>query len=220
MRTIVAGLFVAISFGLFAQKKEVIITEGIYNFSVGSKNAITILIPDSKKEVVNGVLLKEIKSWGGKMKASKTEISTLQSADKKLFDGKTFDTYTKIYQDGQDVKISIGTDLGGAFLSSAEHPDKFTQFKERLYQFAVNAGSASVAADAKSEEKILKTMEKDLKSLEKNDEGYKKAIDKMKKEIDKNENSIKENNVNIDKKKAEIKAQQDKISEIKKTKVK
>lgn len=208
------------SFGAFAQKKEVTIIEENYNFSVGAKNAITVLIPDSQKEVVNGVLLKEIKSWGGKMKASKTEITTLQSADKKLFDGKTFDTYTKIYQSGQDVKITIATDLGGAFLASAMHPDQFNQMKERLYNFAVNAGSASIAADAKAEEKALKTMEKELKSLEKNDANYKKNIDKLKKEIEANEKSIADNNILIGQKKEEIAKQTEKIKEIKATKVK
>ncbi len=220
MRTVLTVLFVALSVSLFAQKKEVTFTEGIYTFSVGSKNAITIVIPDSQKDVVNKTLLKEVKSWGGKMKASKSEITTLQSIDKKLFEGKTFDSYVKIYQDGKDVKISVAIDLGGAFLTSSQHPDKFNELKERLYKFAVDAGNASLAADSKVEEKLLKTMNKDLKSLEKSNDGYKKNIDKLKKEIEENESSIRDNNLNIDKKKEEITNQEAKIKEIKKTKVK
>lgn len=217
MRTVLTLFFVALSVSLFAQNKEVTLTEGMYSFSVGSKNAITITVPDSKMEVVSKSLKKEIKSWGGKMKSSKTEITTLQSSDKKLLDGKAFDTYTKIYQDGQDVKISIAVDLGGAYLSSADYPEKFNQFKQRLYMFAVTAGTASVAADSKAEEKILKGLQKELKSFEKNDQNYKKNIEKMKAEIQKNETSINENNVNIERKKAEITTQENKIIEIKKT---
>lgn len=220
MKTVLSVLFVALSVSLFAQKKEVTITEEIYTFSIGSKNSITIILPDSKKDVVNKSLVKEIKSWGGKMKTSKTEITTFQSIDKKLFDGKSFDSYAKIYQSGQDVKISIAIDLGGAFLSSSQHPDKFNQMKEKLYKFAIDAGNASLAADSKAEEKLLKTMNKDLKSLEKNDASYKKNIEKLKKEIESNENSIRENNLVIDKKREEITSQEAKIKEIKKTKVK
>ena len=213
MKTVLSVLFVALSVSLFAQKKEVTITEEIYTFSIGSKNAITIILPDSKKDVVNKSLVKEIKSWGGKMKSSKTEITTFQSIDRKLFDGKSFDSYAKIYQSGQDVKISIAIDLGGAFLSSSQHPDKFNQMKEKLYKFAIDAGNASLAADSKAEEKLLKTMNKDLKSLDKNDASYKKNIES-------NENSIRENNLVIDKKREEITSQEAKIKEIKKTKVK
>lgn len=220
MRKLFMIMLMMTSVSVFSQKKEVTIMEENYNFSCGAKNAITVIIPESQKEVVNKVLLKEIKSWGGKMKASKTEITTLQSVDKKLFDAKAFDSYSKIYQSGQDVKVTVAIDLGGAFLSSAMHPDQFNQIKERLYNFAISAGSASIVADAKAEEKALKTMQKDLKSLEKIDGGFKKNIEKAKKEIEKNEKSISDNNVLIGQKKEEITKQEAKIKEIKATKVK
>lgn len=73
MKHIFSVLFVAVSFGLAAQKKEVKITEENYNFSVGSKNAIVVTIPDSKKEVVEKELKNELKSWGGKMTSGKGE---------------------------------------------------------------------------------------------------------------------------------------------------
>ncbi|MBN9293310.1 MAG: hypothetical protein J0G96_04950 [Flavobacteriia bacterium] len=220
MKHIFSVLFVAVSFGLAAQKKEVKITEENYNFSVGSKNAIVVTIPDSKKEVVEKELKNELKSWGGKMTSGKGEYSTLQSANKKLFEGKTFDTYTRIFQDGQDVKVAVATDLGGAYLSSNQHPSQFNEFKEKLYAFAVQAGNQALAVDVKAEEKILKTQEKELKAFEKQDASYKKEIDNYKKKIDENERKIKDNEVNISKKKEEISKQEDKIKSIKNTKVK
>lgn len=220
MKKLFPLLLVITSFNLLAQKKEVSITEENYGFSVGNKNAITIIIPDAQKDVVNATLTKEIKSWGGKMKASKTEITTLQSATKGLFDGKTFDTYTKIYQSGTDVRVSIATDLGGAFLSSQMHPDQFSQMKERLYKFALTAGTATIVADAKAEEKVLKTMQKELKSLEKNDATYNKNIEKLNKEIEVNKKNIETNNGQIKVKKEDISKQEAKIKEIKSTQIK
>lgn len=220
MKLVLSALFVAITFGLVAQKKEVSLKEELYSFSVGSKNAITVTLPDSKKDVVNKVLTKEIKSWGGKMKNDKTEITTLQSVDKKIFDGKAFDTYTRIYQDGQDTKISVAVDLGGAFMTSAEHPAVFDQFKEKLYKFALNAGEASIAQEVKAEEKMLKTMNKDLKSLDKTDDKYQKEIDKLNKQIEQARQDKEANKVQIETKKKEIKEQEEKIKGMKKTKVK
>lgn len=220
MKNILSILFVAISFVTFGQKKEVSITEEIYNYSVGSKNSIVLTIPDADKEIIEKELKKEVKSWGGKMTSGKGEYSTLQSAIKKVNEGKTFDSYVKIFQTGQDVKVAVATDLGGAFMSSSMHPSQFNEFKDLLYKFSVNAGLAGLAADAKNEEKVLKTYEKELKSFEKTDSSIKKEIDGYKKKIVDAEKKLKENEVNISKKQEEVNNQKEKIKSIKGTKVK
>lgn len=220
MKTLLSVLFMATTIGLFAQKREISVAEGNYNFSVGSKNAIILTIPNSDKKVVEGVLKKEIKSWGGKMKASSGEYTTFQSVDKKLFDGKTFDTYTKIFQDEKNVKIAVATDLGGAFLNSNQHQAQFDQFRERLYQFGVSAGQAMVASDVKTEEGILKDQQKELKSMDKQVSSYQKQINSYQKKIDENNKKIEDLKNQITIKKFNISQQEEKIRVTKGTKVK
>lgn len=212
-------LFTTFSFAAIAQK-EISIKEENYSYSVGSKNSFLVKIPDSKKELVEKELTSEMKSWGGKMSGKKGEYSTIQSAVKKMFEGKTFDSYVKVFQSGQDVMVAVAIDLGGAFLSSNQHPSQFNEMRERLHNFAVEAGKASLQSDVKTEEKILSTLKKEQKSLEKVRSTEEKNIESYKKKIAESEKKIEENKSLTDKKKAEIDAQDKKISEIKKTKVK
>lgn len=219
MKQLFTLLISVISLGAFAQN-EVKITEEMYGYSVGSKNSIIVTVPYGTVDGVEKQLKSEMKSWGGKYSESKGEHKTLQSAVKKLFEGKTFDSYARVFTAGNEVKVAVAIDLGGAFLNSAEHSMQFNEMKERLYQFAVTAGKETVKGDLKAEEKILSTMEKEQKKLEKEKESLTKGIEDYKKKITENEKKIAENTALQNKRKEEIATQSLKIKDIEKTKIK
>ena len=219
MKQLFILLITAISFGSFAQN-DVKITEEMISYSVGSKNSIVVTIPYGKIDIVEKELKSEMKDWGGKYSSSKTEATTLQSSVKKMFDRKTFDSYAVVFTSGEDVKVAVAIDLGGAFMTSKEHASQFSEMKDRLHKVAVTAAKASIKEEVKAEEKILSTFEKDQKSLEKDKESHLKDIEGYKKKIAESQAKIEENVILQTKKKEELKAQSEKIKALENLKFK
>lgn len=200
----------AISFGSFAQN-QIKTSEESVAYSVGSRNSIIVTVPYGKADIVAKELKKEMKDWGGKLKASKTESTTFQSSLKNMFERKTFDTYAKVITVDNEVKVAVAVDLGGAYMTSKDHPSQYGEMKVRLENFAATAAKASVKDNVKAEEKILSTLQKEEKSLEKVKESHLKEIESYKKKIEESQKKIEDNIVLQTKKKDEVKAQAAKI---------
>jgi hypothetical protein len=209
----------AVSFGSFAQN-EIKTTEESIPYSVGSKNSIVVTVPYGKADVVAKQLKYEMKDWGGKLKTSKTESTTFQSSVRNMFEKKTFDSFAKIITVDNEVRVAVAVDLGGAYMTSSQHPSQYGEMKERMEKFAVTAAKASVKDEVKKEQKILSTLEKDEKSLEKTKETHLKNIENCRKKIDENQKMIEENIVLQTKKKQEVKAQNAKIYDLENLKFK
>lgn len=214
------SLFVAVSLGLTAQQKEITVESGTYGYSVSTQPSVIVTIPDGDKKVVEKLLAKEIKSWGGKMSNSGGEYTTKQSVSKKFFDGKTYDTYTRIYQDVKDLKIATAVDLGGAYMTETDHPLQFNEFKERMYKFALSAAATMKASLVKDEQKKLSGLEKELKSFDKEKASYQKQIDGYEKKINENKSKIEDVEKKITSKKDDITKQENLIKDLKNTTVK
>ena len=137
-----------------------------------------------------------------------------------MFGGSSFNAYGKIYQDGVDTKVAVAVDLGGAFMTSQQHPSQYAEMKERLYKFAVEAGKAANEAALKDEEKVLSGMQKELGSFQKTEDGYKKDIEKYKQQIADTEKKIADNKTLMESKQADIQKQNEKIKSIKDATVK
>ena len=210
MKQLFTLLITAISLGAFAQN-DVKITEESVSYSAGSKNSIVVTIPYGNYDVVVKELKSEMKSWGGKLKSSKTEYTTLQSSMKNFFERKTFDAYGKTIKNGDVVSVAVAIDLGGAFMTSSQHATQFTEMKEILRQFAIKAGKASLKDEIKVQEKVLAGYEKEQKSLEKEKESHLKEIEGYKKKIEESQKKIEDNVVLQTKKKEEVKTQSSKI---------
>ena len=95
-----------------------------YNFSEASNvNSIVVEIPYANNDFVNGRLKKLLKGWG-KHKESKGEHSSLMVEMKDM--GKMpFNVYVRLNEGNNEIiSVHFGIDLGGAFLSKREHPEK------------------------------------------------------------------------------------------------
>lgn len=209
----------AISFSSFAQN-QIKTSEESVAYSVGSRNSIIVTVPYGKADIVAKELKSEMKGWGGKMKAGKSESTTLQSSVKSMFERKTFDTYAKVITVDKEVKVAVAVDLGGAFMNSKDHPAQYAEMKARLETFAATAAKASVKDNVKAEEKILSTLEKEEKSLEKVKESHLKEIENYKKKIEESQKKIEDNIILQTKKKEEVKAQSERIKDLENLKFK
>ncbi len=163
MRKILLSIaIISASFGAFAQKK-VELVEKRESFTVGSVSAITITIPYGEEKEVEKELKNELKKWKGKLSV-KNEFF-LDDVVIKEFGENSFDVYGKIYEEGDNVQISISIDLGGAYLNSSAHPEKFKVMYDRLNVLGNKITQEVLEDRLKEEEKSLDKLEKELDKL-------------------------------------------------------
>jgi len=157
MRTTLLALLVVLTSSAFAQKK-IEITEGTTAFLNGSQNAFSFII-------YNGDLKEVSKAWEKQLKDLKGKVSTKNEffADDckvKEMGPNTFDVYGKVEVAlGEGIRVYAAFDLGGAYLSSAAHPDKVIPAKNILYNFAVEQTREVVKVEIKLAEKVLSERE-------------------------------------------------------------
>lgn len=220
MKVLFTLLALAVGITVSAQKKEITVEGATYGYSVGTQPSIIVTIPNGDKKIIEKILKKEVKSWGGKTKNIGGEYFTEQASSKKFIEGKAYDAYTRIYQDMQDIKVAVAVNLGGAYMNETDHPLQFNEFKERMYNLGILAGKEMLKDDLKNEKKALKGLQKELSSFEKEKGKYEKQIDGFNKKIDASKKQIEEVDKKINSKKEDITKQEGVIKTIEGTSVK
>lgn len=196
----------------FAQKIQV--SESNENIGGASHNAIILTIPGATLDEVEKAWKSEMKKMGGKFSKEKGEYFADNCKNKKMGDN-TFDVYARAEKDGDDgVKLIVGIDLGGAFMSSNAHGDQFKLMKDEIYDFGVNTVKDIIGDQMKEQEKILEKLEKEQKDLVKENEKLHKDIEDYKKKIAEAEKDIEDNEKNQGTKKEEIGAQQKVVKDV------
>jgi predicted RNase H-like nuclease (RuvC/YqgF family) len=211
--------FTLIAFVLFSSlysiaQNKIQVTESNESFSTGKQNALVVTIFETNKDDVEKGVKKLLKDWNGSVK-SKSEIFGDDCQIKKI--GKnTFDVYATVNQDGNNVKVAFGIDLGGAYLNSGEHKEQFGIMKDLIHEFAVEQTKEAIGAVVKAEEKKLKDLEKEKDSFDGNVSSLKKDIEDYKSKIEKAEKDIKENEKKSEDKNKEIGEQKKVVEDLKK----
>ena len=204
--------FAFIYFSSFSQKARV--QEENFSFSVSSNaNSFSVEIPYAQKSFVESRLKKLLKGWG-KHKESKGEHSALMVEMKDM--GKIpFNVYARLTEGNNEIiSVHFGFDLGGAFLSKREHPEKYKIMESKIVDFASGLIKDWISAELKNEEKILNQLEKDQKDLEKRKAHLEKEIEDFQKKITQNEKEIKENIDLQGEKKEAIQLQDKKVKKV------
>ncbi len=167
---------------LFAQK-AIEISEGASNFSTGSQNALSFIIQNGDAKEVGKDWEKELKSWKCKPKG-KDELVAEECSHKSMGD-RSFFVYSKVEDvPNEGVRITAAFDLGGAYMTSKDHPDRFLAAKKLLYDFAVAETKEVVKGEIKLAEKLLSDRQSELSSLEKNQQQQEGAIQDYEKKIE------------------------------------
>jgi peptidoglycan hydrolase CwlO-like protein len=214
MKTVFAFLFIGLSTFLFAQ--EVTTSSEKVQFSQGTFDAIVVSIPFASKDEVLKSLKSEMKSWGGKVKTSGDEVSSLNAKMKKMGE-QYFNGYSKVIKDGDVIKVAFIVDLGGAFMDRMQHGSQYDYIEQRAKDFGVNASKSSVKTSISDQNKALKSLNKEKKSLEKGIAKSKKNIDKYKSQISAEEKNINDSENAIKAKDKEISEQESLIRSTKST---
>ena len=212
MKQLILISLLFISFLSFSQMARV--QEENFSFSVSSNaNSLSVEIPYAQKDFVDSRLKKLLKAWG-KHKESKGEHSSLMVEMKDM--GKMpFNVYARLTEGNNEIiSVHFGFDLGGAFLSKREHPEKYEIMESKIIDFASSIVKDWISSELKNEEKILNQLEKDQKDLEKRKEHLEKEIEDFQKKITQNEKEIKENIDLQGKKKEAIQLQDKKVKKV------
>ncbi len=208
-------LFCISSMALSAQ-----ITESEKSMSQGVKNALTLEIPDVSEKFVEKVWKKYIKDFEGKNKTKRDKKADEWMTDDaeivSIGAANTVDVFARISENGNDVYLTMWTDLGGAFVSSTTHPAQYTEAEKFLMRFALLVAKESTELELEAEEKRMKKMEAELKKLERDNDRYHREIETAKERIAKAEANIEENVKAQEDSRTQIELQTEKIKEVQK----
>lgn len=194
----------------FAQQSSFIVNEIEGNISQGKQTGLEVFIPEANVKDVESALSKWTKSNKGKFVSSKkrTELFQDNMALTSVSEN-TVDLYTTLTQENEGVRLRAYVDLGGAFLSSAGHPQAFEAMEAELVNFARSQYISKVDEDVKNEEKHLSKLQSELKTLEKQNDGYHKDIKDNQENIKKQESAIAKNEIDQKSKEQQIFLQQE-----------
>lgn len=166
----------------FAQK-DIVISEGSNAFSTGNQNAFHFTIYNGDIKAITKAWEKELKGWKGKV-GGKSEIFVDDCKVKSMGDN-TFDVYSKIENVlGEGIRVWTAFDLGGAYLSSVAHPDRYQAARLLLYNFAVDQTKEVVKAEISVAQKLLSDRDSELNALVKNQQKLESDIATYLKQIE------------------------------------
>lgn len=214
MKYLVLFSLIVSSFLGYSQKPvEIKVTEGSESLGGSTNNALTVTIFEATAKEIEKALKSELKKAKAKVTIKKEIFA--DDATLAALGTNSADIYAKIMEAGdKKSNLIVAVDLGGAFLSSAEHKDKFEAFKAYLYGFAVNTTKDALAGQAKEATKVQEGMEKDLQRLKDQKTSLEKLIKDSEAKIEQAKKDIQTNGENQVKKEKEITTQKGVVTQL------
>ncbi len=194
MKKIVSLLFVIVLFSNILNAQNLKVEEVVENMSKGAQKGMAIEIP----EISEDFLLKEFKDWVDKFKG-KTKLDKKNNevfsddAFIKEVSANTFDIYAKVINKGKSQRLVMFIDLGGAFLNTQMHADKYKIMEGHLLEFGKSVIKNDLKSRLEEAESVLKKLEKEKKDLEQDQSKSLKNIEDAKNTIKKEEENIEAN---------------------------
>ncbi len=208
-QVLLSGMVILILVTTGFSQRKIEVKETSFGFSTGNQHALYVTVFETTSKDVSRAWQKKLRNFKGKVSEKKGEVFVDNALIKDFKDNNTVDIYTR-FEDTKDgnTKMYVAVDMGGAYLSSSDHAEKFKTMKKILYDFAKEMSEEVVKEQIKGASKILSGFESEQKNLEKENENLHKDIENYKEKIKKAEESIKTNLTNQEAKKKEIEAQQ------------
>lgn len=196
------------------EKIKVEVQESKEKMSLGVNNCLKVYIPEANKEDVDRDLLKHMKNYNAKGDSKKTEYF-YDNAEIKAFGNNLVDVYAVTEQRAGGVELKAFFDLGGAFLSSSNHPDKYKAAEEIIRKFARDEAVAAVGIQIAAAQKVLDIKMKEFDNMVKQDSALSKKIRDSQAIIDQAVLDQKATRLNEDAKKKELEIQQQMMDALK-----
>ncbi len=174
----------------FSQKK-IEVNDGTSNIGGGNNPVLEVLIYEGDDKIIE-------KEWKSLMKSFKAKVSMKKEifaddATIPSISDNTIDIYATIEKSGDYYKLTVGFNLGGAYLSKSLHSSQYKVASKLIYDFAVDVSKKAVEEQMKQAEKELKDMEKTHERLVRDNENLHKDIENYKAKITQAESDIETN---------------------------
>ena len=169
------------------------IREQKVKMSMGVQNALTLEIPGVTDKLVGEVWKNYLK------KEYRTKVKWNRKTDEWFADdadiaslglGNTIDIYATAEEKGEDVRLNVWFDLGGAYLSAKDHKDRYTDAEKMLMRFGLEVAKEKTRRELEYEMDELKDLQKELAKLQTANDRYHKEIERAKEVIKKAEEDI------------------------------
>ena len=209
IQTFIMAFLVLTSASLTAQNYDIKVKEENEKFSSGSQNCLSVMIYENETDAVDKEFKSLMKDFGYDKQNSDGDQHFYDNVKFKDLGNNPADVYTKVEKgkEPKSTKISVAFDLGGAYMSSSSHKDKYDYFKKMLNEFAVKLTKEAVNEQLKAANKVLSGFEDKQASLEKDNKNLDDDIKNYNDKIKKAQDDIAKNKSDIEVKKKEIEAQ-------------
>jgi hypothetical protein len=196
---------------LFAQKIKV--SESRESIGGGNNNALVVTIYGADVKDVEKEWKSMMKDYGAKVSNSKGEMFANNAVIKDM-GPKTMDIYARFDEKKGEIQMVVGFDLGGAYMSSSLHPDKYKVAEKILHDFAVKMTSEALNDQLKEQQKALDKLSSQEKDLEKDNKSLNNDITDYQNRIKKAQDGIEKNKEEQAKKQKEIAQQQQVVDDL------
>ncbi len=209
MKKQILTLAIAIaSLQIFAQ--DVKIRESNESFNNGSHNALSVNLYVTDAGMVEKEWKSLMKDYGYDKSGDKSDEYFFDNVLFKQMGNNTVDVYSKVVFQKTDkmVTLTAAYDLGGAYLNSSEHKDKFEYIKKMMHDFAVKITKEDLDDQIKSASKVLANHQDKQADLEKENRGLADDVTNYNQKIKKANEQIEANKKAIETKKMDVANQQ------------
>ena len=203
------------SLQFFAQ--DIKVRESNESFSNGGHNALSVTLCVTAENMVEKEWKSNMPDFGYDKSNEKSNEYFLDNVVVKDLGNNTMDVYSKVTEQKSEktVTLTAAFDLGGAYLSSSEHKDKFEYMKKMMHQFAIKITKEDLDDQIKAAGKVLSNIQDKQAGLEKDNKGLADDITNYNQKIKKANEQIEQNKKDIETKKGEVAAQQKVVDGIK-----
>ena len=190
-------LVIFLAFSLTAwSSAQAQVSEQIKKMSQGANNAFVLEIANADAKLVSEVWKDYMKNfydskpkWDRKAKEWVCDNADITAIGR----GNTVDIYATTEDNGNRGVIYVWFDLGGAYLSSREHPGQYTEAEKLLVRFALEVAQEKTRQELNGEMDEMKKLQREMGRLKSLNERYHKEIERAEEAIKKAEQDIVDN---------------------------
>ncbi len=191
---------------VYAQKIKVY--ESRENIGNGNNNALVVAIYGCDESDVQKEWKSLMKGYGAKVSTDKSGMFADNAVIKDMGNN-TIDIYARfdVKKDGE-IDLVVGWDLGGAYMSSSAHPDKYKIAEKIMHDFSYKMTKEAIDSKLKDQQKALDKLNSQQHDLEKDNKNLNSEITDYQNRIKKDQDALEKNKDDQAKKHTEISNQQ------------
>lgn len=204
-------LIFLIPFSIQAQNLQ----ENERTMSQGSKPGFSMNIDELTTKDAEKLWIDFLKNTNAKTKKDrKTNEVFADDASVPAISSNLMDVYATFTERGKQTEMVVWVDLGGAFLSRRQHPEKIDAFQQWMAEFGRVTRVRKVEIEQEAEELVFKDQKKEFDKLIKEEDRLKKEINDAEQRINQAKKELEVNQANQNNRRQEMERQQMKIQEI------